>query len=70
MPLRGIWVFSWPPFAKLAWPGRHEKTLPLSRQGLIIKCPGLDSNQHSLSATRPSSVRVYQFHHLGKGPQI
>lgn len=31
-------------------------------------CPGLDSNQHSLSATRPSSVRVYQFHHLGIGP--
>lgn len=36
----------------------------------IIKCPGLDSNQHSLSATTPSKWRVYQFHHLGKGPQI
>ena len=44
----------------------HEKAPTASRQGFITKCPGLDSNQHSLSATRPSSVRVYQFHHLGR----
>lgn len=39
-------------------------------KGLRSGCPGLDSNQHSLSATRPSSVRVYQFHHLGIGPPL
>ena len=39
---------------------------PALRSLLVTTCPGLDSNQHSLSATRPSSVRVYQFHHLGR----
>ena len=29
-------------------------------------CPGLDSNQHGFYSTRPSSVRVYQFHHPGR----
>ncbi len=28
-------------------------------------CPGLDSNQHGLAATDPSSQRVYQFRHQG-----
>jgi len=28
-------------------------------------CPGEDSNFHGIAPTRPSSVRVYQFHHLG-----
>src|SRR5262249_1888434 len=29
-------------------------------------CPGLDSNQHPIAGTRPSTWRVYQFHHLGR----
>ena len=49
------------------FPLESEKA-PFSRGLLVAWCPGLDSNQHSLSATRPSSVRVYQFHHLGIGP--
>jgi hypothetical protein len=28
-------------------------------------CPGEDSNLHRIAPTRPSSVRVYQFRHLG-----
>ena len=32
---------------------------------LAFMCPGLDSNQHTLASTSPSSWRVYQFHHLG-----
>ena len=47
-----------------------KKASTFAEAFLHLKCPGLDSNQHSLSATRPSSVRVYQFHHLGKGAQI
>jgi hypothetical protein len=29
-------------------------------------CPGLDSNQHTLSGTTTSKWLVYQFQHLGK----
>ena len=29
-------------------------------------CPGEDSNFHRIAPTRPSSVRVYQFRHLGE----
>ena len=28
-------------------------------------CRGGDSNSYSLAATAPSTLRVYQFHHLG-----
>jgi hypothetical protein len=28
-------------------------------------CPEQDSNLHTVTATRPSTWRVYQFHHLG-----
>ena len=31
------------------------------------KCRGGDSNSYSLAATAPSTLRVYQFHHLGSG---
>jgi hypothetical protein len=30
-----------------------------------FKCPGLDSNQHTLSGTTTSKWLVYQFQHLG-----
>lgn len=32
---------------------------------LAFKCPGQDSNLHTLSGASPSSWYVYQFHHLG-----
>ena len=31
----------------------------------VHQCPGLDSNQHALSGTAPSTLPVYQFQHLG-----
>gem|GEM_PF-3581074 len=34
---------------------------------LSLWCPGEDSNLHRIAPTRPSSVRVYQFRHLGIG---
>ncbi len=38
-----------------------------SRKEKLIKCPGLDSNQHVLSNTTTSKWLVYQFQHLGSG---
>ncbi len=38
---------------------------PLSHLS-VKECRGGDSNPYSLSATSTSSLRVYQFHHLGK----
>jgi hypothetical protein len=40
---------------------------PLADSIINRNCPGLDSNQHSLSGTSPSSWRVCQFRHLGLG---
>lgn len=33
---------------------------------VLVKCPRLDSNQHTLSSTTTSRWLVYQFQHLGK----
>ena len=35
---------------------------------LNVWCRGGDSNSYSLAATAPSTLRVYQFHHLGLIP--
>jgi hypothetical protein len=77
-PASRPWVFFVRFFARASSARRGRKSPDrFAVRASITKCPGLDSNQHSLSATRPSSVRVYQFHHLGKcaalrgkGPQI
>lgn len=34
---------------------------------VLVKCPGLDSNQHVLSNTTTSKWLVYQFQHPGIG---
>ncbi len=33
---------------------------------MALWCRGRDSNPHSLAATAPSTLRVYQFRHLGR----
>ena len=40
-------TFSCLPRSSFAWLARSRKSPAASRQGLIIKCPGLDSNQHT-----------------------
>ncbi len=51
----------------LALTQQTKKTLTLyaSTSYKMLKCPGLESNQHALSGTAPSRRRVYQFRHPG-----
>ena len=51
-----------PPIGVLQTPAL---TTWLRRLKRIAWCRGGDSNSYSLAATAPSTLRVYQFHHLG-----
>ena len=45
---------------------RYQNKKPRSLREAGSLCPGLDSNQHTLSGTTTSKWLVYQFQHLGK----
>jgi hypothetical protein len=49
-------------------PPAHKKAPKVNtiKAFTIYLCPGLDSNQHTLSGTTTSKWLVYQFQHLGK----
>ncbi len=47
------------------FPGPWTPAGSLSLRSGVDSCRGGDSNSHSLAATAPSTLRVYQFRHLG-----
>jgi len=67
-------------FTSLPWT-TYNRTVRESNHKLQMKkatfkiaysllCPGLDSNQHTLSGTTTSKWLVYQFQHLGSRPVL